>query len=540
MNVEEQLRCAAVETAAAPSAPKVAWTDIERRADTLRHRRTVRRVGVLVVALALVSTIAVTGVIWSRGTHRVVTSRGVSTLDQAGWRIYDSGPLTARSDEVKVWTGHELILWGGSTSGRSRALDDGAAFNPQTGTWRRLAVSPLSGRQDAIGVWSGTRLLVVAGKRDNTELADGAAYDAATDTWKRIAPLPAGTTEVDPRLAVWTGQRLLLPSAGVAYNPADNQWSTIAPVPANQIVFQAALWTGHDVIMIGAEAVTASSGPPPAVVGFEYDPATNQWRRLPPSGMSASAVAATWDGTRVVVVDDILGASYEPANNTWTTLPRIPLRFYECYPSAFTIAGHAYVQMCSGLAELDYKHGWTPIAYPPLHFGPGNGVQAGDAALLWGSAFPTTDSRFASNALVEYTPSDDTHRDILVGVATTTLPDGYKTTRVDTSSVSATETIITAHVDGPQGACTIASTEDGISDGAAVELNRLNQLAGATPRRPPPARFPGGPDYAVELPPTTHDPQHHLAWALTSTDTVNIGCEQLSLVGRLARATHTT
>lgn len=537
MNVEDQLRRAAVDADAAAGATAGVWADVVRRSDTLRRRGRVRRVGVVVLAVTVVGAIVAIGGVRGGSNGRVVTGGGAGVSNQTGWRTFDTGPLAPRSNEVEVWTGHELIVWGGSTGLRSRALDDGAAFDPASGGWRRLAVSPLAARQDAIGVWTGTRLVVVAGKRDGTALADGAAYAPAAGTWKQISPLPRGTAAVDPRLAVWTGQRLLLPSVGLAYNPADNQWSKITPIPANQIVFQAALWTGHEVIMIGAGAVSANSGPPPPVVGFAYDPATNQWRDLPPSGLSTSAVAATWDGTRVVVVNWAFGASYQPATNTWTPLPRIPLRFYECYPSAFSVAGHAYVQMCSGLAELDTKNGWTPIAYPPLRFGPGNGVAADNSALMWGSAFPTSDSRFSPNPVVEYTPSADAHRNVLIGVAITGLPDGYKTTRVDAISPSQLETI-TAHVDGIRGACTITSTTNSVENGAAAELNQLDQLAGATRRQPPPAQFPGGPDFAVEIPPTTQDPQHHLAWALTTTDTINIGCEQLSLVTPLARATH--
>ena len=537
MNVEEQLRRAALDVDAPPSAPTAAWGDIVRRADSVRRRRTLRRVGALAVLVAFVGAIAVTGAARGSSSRRVVTGGGADQSNRTGWRVFDAGPLAARSNEVDVWTGHELILWGGSTGPSSHTLDDGAAFDPATGVWRRLPVSPLAAREDAIGVWTGTRLLVVAGKRAGTVLADGAAYDPAANTWEQTAPMPARPAAVDPRLAVWTGQRLLLPDAGIAYNPTENQWATIAPIPTNQIVFQVALWTGHDVIMIGSEAVQGNSGPPPPVVGYAYDPATNQWRRLPPSGMSTSAVAATWDGTRVVVVNDALGASYQPANNTWTALPRIPLRFYECYPSAFSVAGHAYVQMCSGLAELDDTNGWTPIAYPPLHFGPGSAIQAGNSVFMWGSTFPTSDGRFSPNPAVEYTPADDTHRNILVGVAITTLPNGYTTTRVDAGPASALEAI-TAQVEGPQGTCTITSTTNSVDNGAAAELNQLDQLAGATRRQPPPTQFPGGPGFAVEVPPSAQDPQYRLAWALTTTDIVNIGCKQLSLVDALARTTH--
>jgi hypothetical protein len=537
MNVEEQLRRAAVDVDALPSAPSVAWTDIVARADTLRRRRTARRVGVLAATLALVGVIAVAGVVRGAGTHRVVTGGPTSPSNQTGWRVFDTGPLTSRSDEVEVWTGHELILWGGSTGGRSRALADGAAFTPQTGTWRRLDASPLAARQDAIGVWTGTRLLVVGGKNDSTALADGAAYDPTRRTWTEIAPIPNGAAaSVDPRLAVWTGQRLLLPNVGLAYQPSDNRWSTLARPPAHQITFQTALWTGRDVIMIGIGAAPKTSGTT-AAVALAYHPTTNRWRNLPPSGMDTAAIAATWDGTRVVVVSyDMRAATYQPTTNTWQPLPTIPLRFYECSPSAFTIAGHAYAQMCSGLAELDNHNTWTPIAYPAPLWGPGPVVATDNAALVWGSAFPTSDSRYTPKPVAEYTPGNDKRHEVLVGLAITTVPPGYTATNVDGGS-TATEPTITAHIQGPHGVCTISTNYNGVDNGAAAELNRLDQLTGATRQQPPPTHFPGGPDFSVEVPPTAHDPQHHLAWALTSTDTVNIGCQQPSLLNQLARAT---
>ena len=69
-----------------------------------------------------------------------------------------------------------------------------------------------------------------------------------------------------------------------------------------------------------------------SAVAYAYDPAADAWRRLadPPAKLHAEALAADWDGKRVVVVNyDMQAHSYDPATNTWTTLKSVPARFSE-------------------------------------------------------------------------------------------------------------------------------------------------------------------------------------------------------------------
>jgi hypothetical protein len=45
------------------------------------------------------------------------------------WQTFPAGPLSTRAIHTVVWTGQEMLVWGG-TGGQS-ALGDGAAYRPE-------------------------------------------------------------------------------------------------------------------------------------------------------------------------------------------------------------------------------------------------------------------------------------------------------------------------------------------------------------------------------------------------------------------------
>lgn len=53
------------------------------------------------------------------------------------WRRLPNGPLGNREGDVSVWTGRELLVFGGH-EGDAIAKPTAAALNPRTGTWRTL------------------------------------------------------------------------------------------------------------------------------------------------------------------------------------------------------------------------------------------------------------------------------------------------------------------------------------------------------------------------------------------------------------------
>jgi uncharacterized membrane protein len=80
-----------------------------------------------------------------------------------------------------VWTGRQLLVWGGLTASRTQP-PHGEAYTPATNKWTALPVSPLRGRADPVAVWTGRRMIVWGGfiyhpKTGTTEsFFDGAAF----------------------------------------------------------------------------------------------------------------------------------------------------------------------------------------------------------------------------------------------------------------------------------------------------------------------------------------------------------------------------
>ena len=205
-----------------------------------------------------------------------------------GWTsVNTQGAPTARSQCVAVWTGEEMILWGGETEG-GLPLSDGAAYNPATDEWRPISNgSGLAPRMEPTVVWTGSEMIVFGGV-DATQpgwlsFGDGARYNPFTDSW---TPLPAAGA---PRsrtghTAVWTGERMIvwggrdLPADsplndGAIYHPGSDSWAGIAPHGAPQArTLHTAVWTGTEMIVWGGD----SSGNL-LNTGARYNPATGIW-----------------------------------------------------------------------------------------------------------------------------------------------------------------------------------------------------------------------------------------------------------------------
>lgn len=76
----------------------------------------------------------------------------------------DPGPLRVRDSGDVVWTGQEMVVWGGEFGGINY-WPDGAAFNPETNTWRMIEGPIGSGLEFVPGlsraVWYRDQMLIV-------------------------------------------------------------------------------------------------------------------------------------------------------------------------------------------------------------------------------------------------------------------------------------------------------------------------------------------------------------------------------------------
>ena len=107
-------------------------------------------------------------------------------LNTNSWALMAPSGLSARGEHRAVWTGKEMVVWGGFTAtglgggpgfegdAASRRLNDGAAYNPADDTWSQLPDSPLLGRRGHAMVWVGEKMVVWGGDGRLTYHDDGA------------------------------------------------------------------------------------------------------------------------------------------------------------------------------------------------------------------------------------------------------------------------------------------------------------------------------------------------------------------------------
>lgn len=240
---------------------------------------------------------------------------------------YGAGPV---GDEPgAVWTGSEWVLWSGELSRAGDTLelsDRGVRIDPATGAWREISAAPIAGRFAPVGVWTGREVLFWGGYTQDFGVArDGAAYDPNTDSWRLLGSeglvLPE-LLEVSPP-AVWSGTHLLLwhsneSGAVVAsmYDPDQDLWESFETDGAPRGVV-GALWTGAEML---AWAYERGRG---YVVGGGYDPVEARWRTLSTRG--AIAGPRVWADDRMLTWGGDLdsgcrvGGAYDVATDTWTT-----------------------------------------------------------------------------------------------------------------------------------------------------------------------------------------------------------------------------
>jgi hypothetical protein len=95
------------------------------------------------------------------------------------WRRLPAMGDTGRTDHSATWTGRQLLVWGGRTlrEGSWTTPRHGVAYDPATNRWSAMPKSVLVGRTDHVAVWTGSQLLIWGGHAvKGGPAGDGAAY----------------------------------------------------------------------------------------------------------------------------------------------------------------------------------------------------------------------------------------------------------------------------------------------------------------------------------------------------------------------------
>jgi N-acetylneuraminic acid mutarotase len=240
------------------------------------------------------------------------------------WKPLPDSPLSSRARATEIWTGSQAIIWGGTrvTSDGTGCVGDGARFNPATGTWSPMAMKGApSIRRGFSAVWTGREMIVWGGMSCDPlkpgYLNDGARYDPIANTWTPLAKTGAPTPR-SASAATWTGQQMIVwggywgggeQSDGGRYDPAADTWQPMstpgAPSPRQ---LPGAVWTGHEMIIWGGNQNVGkdSRGNSTSTFfgdGARYDPSSDAWRLIEAFGAPRARHnhSAVWTGSEMIV-----------------------------------------------------------------------------------------------------------------------------------------------------------------------------------------------------------------------------------------------
>ncbi len=122
------------------------------------------------------------------------------------WNPTRLDELDVQSEHTAVWTGSEMIVWGGAIN-----TFKPARYTPATDTWATVSTGANAPPQKDLhtAIWTGTRMIVWGGV-SGAPFNVGGRYDPVTDTW-----LPTSTGAGCPsaryaHTAVWTGSSMIV------------------------------------------------------------------------------------------------------------------------------------------------------------------------------------------------------------------------------------------------------------------------------------------------------------------------------------------
>jgi N-acetylneuraminic acid mutarotase len=363
--------------------------------------------------------------VWT-GSEMIVWGGGPSYSENTGGR-YDpvsntwaatslTGAPSPRDSHTAVWTGKEMIVWGGKYSliDFEEALQTGGRYDPAADSWLPTPTSNApSRRAKHSAVWTGSQMIVWGGHTDvNMGLLDailnsGGRYEPASDSWTPTSLLNTPSGVLCCHSAVWTGNLMIVwgglaeshipVRSGARYDPLTDAWTpttrTNAPAPRES---HQAVWTGNEMIVWGGVRND----------GGRYNPVSDSWRPMSTSGAPSPrflTTPAVWTGREMIVWGGLLttttatdtGGRYDPATDTWsatsTTDTPSPRHFHTAVWTGNEMIVWGGSTPFVGLHNTGGRYdpladAWRPVSLPgapsarQLH----SAIWTGSLMILWG------------------------------------------------------------------------------------------------------------------------------------------------------------
>jgi N-acetylneuraminic acid mutarotase len=267
----------------------------------------------------------------------------IALLDCAGddWTaISTTDAPDGRIDYTAVWTGSEMIVWGGFNGSPPYFLNTGGRYDPTTDSWTATDTSNApSARDFHAAVWTGSEMIVWGGYNNGNDLNSGGRYNPAADTWDVTNATDAPIAR-ESHTAVWTGIEMIVwgglgcgsncrLNSGGRYNPNTNAWTPTSTINAPEARwYHTAHWIGDEMIVWGGTNQTIYLN-----TGGRYNPSADSWAPIGLANVPLGRIAHTgvWTGSEMIVwggVDSTFndtntGGTYNPSEDSWMAISTV-------------------------------------------------------------------------------------------------------------------------------------------------------------------------------------------------------------------------
>ncbi len=326
-----------------------------------------------------------------------LNSGGVYAFANDTWNATPTlGAPSGRNSHSAIWTGSEMIVWGGNNNlgPPNYSTNDGARLNPISLTWTPTTqLNAPQPRYQHVAVWTGTEMIIWGGI-NSTFVNTGGRYNPNANSW---APTP--TTAGVPKArtahtAVWTGTEMIIfGGSGTKafyqntigrYNPSSNAWVNSPPkcslgspsnntvvFPPNTLALNATASDNNGSIaqvqfyLDGNTLIGSSTGPVYSVT----------WSNIPPGShtINARAIddlgAVTSSTTNTVLVAGPPTVSLISPTNTFSILG--PTNILLLATAATSVGSINSVDFFSGTSQLGTTN-VLPYSLNSATLAPGN------------------------------------------------------------------------------------------------------------------------------------------------------------------------
>jgi N-acetylneuraminic acid mutarotase len=246
------------------------------------------------------------------------------------WTVTSTtGAPAIRYYHTAVWTGSEMIVWGGFNGSN---LNSGGRYDPSTDSWTATSTTNApTARLVHTAVWTGNEMIVWGGF-NVSYLNTGGRYNPSTDSWTATSTTNAPSAR-EEHTAVWTGSQMIVwggypdLNTGGRYNPSTDSWTATSTTGAPEgRHLHTAVWTDTEMIVWGGLACCLENVERDLNTGGRYNPITDSWIATSTSNApdARSRHTAVWTRTEMIVWGGDngfflhTGGRYDPSTDSWT------------------------------------------------------------------------------------------------------------------------------------------------------------------------------------------------------------------------------